>query len=93
VFSNPTQVSFCSDHWGTRVACGATLNIEPDREYHLQIDADRLNSELMVQLDGRTVLTASMPFHIWSARDVLLGRSLAPQVHGEAFNGEIKEDH
>jgi len=92
VYASPTQVAFCSDHWGGGGACGPAVEIQPGREYHLRIDADRLNSTLTVLLDDRKVLETPMELHAWKDRDVLFGKSLAPSAHGGEFGGEIRQD-
>jgi hypothetical protein len=92
VYSNPTQVAFCSDHWGTGVVCSPAMEIQPGREYRVQINADRLNSTLTIQLDGRKVFEAPIQFHMWTDRDILVGKSLAPEAHGGEFKGEIRPD-
>jgi hypothetical protein len=92
VYMAPTKVEFCSDHWGGGGACGPATEIEPGREYHLRIDADRLNSALTVLLDDRKMLETPMELHAWKDRDILFGRSLAPSAHGGEFTGVIKRD-
>jgi hypothetical protein len=92
VYTGPTRIEFCSDHWGTGGACGSAQEIEPGREYHVQIDADRLNSALSVTLDGRHVLDTPVELHVWNDGDVLLGKSLAPAVYGPNFTGKIEWD-
>lgn len=92
VYSSPTSITFCSDQWGNGGACGSAIGIQPGREYHLRIDADRLNSGLTVRLDDRNVLTDTMQFHLWKNRDVLFGKSLAPWAHGADFAGELRKE-
>ncbi len=92
VYASPTRISFCSDHWHHGGTCGPTMEIQPGREYHLQIDADRLNSEFTVTLDGQKVLWDLAWLHPWGARDVLLGKSVIPSTDGADFTGEIRLD-
>jgi len=92
VYASPTRVSFCSGHWGHGGTCGPTMEIQPGREYHLRIDADRLNSEFTVTLDGQKVLADLAWLHPWGARNVLLGKSFQPSSDGTDFTGEIRLD-
>ena len=91
-YLEPTEIHFCFDHWGNGGPCGPTTAIDPGREYHIQIDADRLNSALTVLLDGKNVLEVPTPFHVWNDGEVRLGKSLAPSAHGAEFTGEIRPD-
>jgi hypothetical protein len=92
VYSTPTRVEFCFDHWRNGGPCGTPMDILTGAEYHVRIDADRLNSALTVTLDGRKVVEAPVSFYLWKDQDVLLGKSLAPEAHGRDFSGEIKLD-
>ena len=92
VYASPTRIFFCSDHWGHGGACGPTMEIQPGREYHLRIDADRLNSEFTLTLDGQKVLADLAWLHPWGAQNVLLGKSVIPSTDGGDFTGEIRLD-
>jgi hypothetical protein len=92
IYASPTKIHFCSDHWGTGGPCGPATDFEPGREYHLRIDADRLNSILTVTLDDRQVLETPMRFFPWNDGDVLLGKSPVPSAHGKDFTGTIQPD-
>jgi hypothetical protein len=92
VYASPTRISFCSDHWGHGGTCGPTMDIQPGREYRLKIDADRLNSEFTVSLDGQKVLAELAWLHPWGAENVLLGKSVIPSSDGGEFTGEISLD-
>lgn len=89
-YTDLARIRFCSDQTGGTLACGLIIGIEPGREYHLEIDADRLNSQLTGKVDGQTLFAGPMQFHNWKERDVLLGKSLVPSVHGREFTGEIR---
>jgi hypothetical protein len=92
VYASPTRIFFCSDHWRHGGTCGPTMEIQPGREYHLRIDADRLNSEFTVTLDGQKVLADLAWLHPWGAQNVLLGKSVIPSTDGGDFTGEIRLD-
>ena len=92
VYASDTKLQFCFDHWGTGGACGPLAGIQPRRDALVEIDADRLNSRLKVTLDGQNVLEDPVLFFPWRDPDVLLGRSLAPAVHGMPFTGTIRTD-
>lgn len=92
VYASPTRIYFCSDHWRHGGTCGPTMEIQPGREYHLKIDADRLNSEFTVTLDGEKVLADLAWLHPWGAQNVLLGKSVIPSTDGSEFTGEIRLD-
>jgi hypothetical protein len=68
------------------------VEIQPGREYRLLIDADRLNSEFTVTLDGQKVLGDLAWLHPWGARNVLLGKSVIPSTDGGDFTGDIRPD-
>jgi hypothetical protein len=96
VYLTPTRITFCYDYWGTGGSCGPEMDIEPDRQYRLEINADRLNSVLTVMLDDRKALEVTTQFHLWKAQDVLLGKSPAAAAHGAPFTGVIQpsgDDH
>ncbi len=90
VFFSSTSITFCSDHWGSGGVCGSPVEIQPGSQYHLRIDADRLNSKLTVTLNGGNVLEHHLEFHKWKGPDVLIGKSLAPAAHGGAFTGKLR---
>ena len=90
VYRSESKLQFCFDHWGTGGTCGPLIDIQPQRDYSVEIDADRLNSNLQINMDGRNVLEYPVLFFTWREQEVLLGRSLVPGVHGAPFTGTIR---
>jgi hypothetical protein len=92
IYRSPSEIHFCAEHWGTERVCGTATDIEGGREYRLRINADRLNSLLIVDLNGQNVLQCPVTFYIWRNEDVLLGKSQEPSAQGYEFAGEIRRD-
>ena len=89
-YMGPARVRFCFDHRGDGGECTSNVDIVPSHWYRLEIQAERLNSRLIVELDGKPVFQRAAAFYVWSDRDATAGRSAAPPSAGEPFTGEIQ---
>jgi hypothetical protein len=87
-FPDSDEIAFAFGGDEDALTSGAVVEVDPAREYEVDVIFDRRVSELVVTFEGRVVLNT---FYLNTADDVLVGRNPFGGPVEPRFTGEIEE--